>query len=200
MRLFTALELPPDVKQHAAQVMARLKPADAPIKWVRPEGMHLTLKFLGEVEPAALPACQQALERACAGLEPLELAARGCGAFPSPRQARVVWLGIGGAVAELRALAEKVDMEYNGLGFAREKRAFSAHITLGRLRAGRGKPGPLAPLAQSLAGMADLKGPAFTARQVLLMESHLSPAGARYTPLHQIDLGPGSKQNRSVPI
>ena len=190
MRSFVALELPPAVREAAAEIQGRLKPTGAEVKWVRPESMHLTLKFLGEVDPGDLPAIEQALEHACRGRRALELELDGCGAFPGRGRPRVVWLGVSGQVEELAGLARAVDESLAGLGFALESRPFKAHLTLGRLRQGRrGRRAPdTRGLSRALAGLASWRGPAFRAAKVALMQSTLTPQGAIYQPLHVISL------------
>jgi len=191
MRSFIALELPTEAKSAAAKIMAELKPSGANVKWVKPQGLHLTLKFLGEVDPKRLPALCQALARACAGRPPLGLGLAGVGAFPGPARPQVVWLGVTGQVPELGELASAVEKEMEGLGFAPENRPFRPHLTLGRLRRGRDKRArpDTAGLSQALASLVAFKGPDFKADKVALMKSTLTPAGAVYEQLHQIILG-----------
>ncbi len=190
MRLFVALELPPAVREAAAEIQGRLKPTGAEVKWVRPESMHLTLKFLGEVRPDMVPALQEALEHACQGRRALELELSGCGAFPGRGRPRVVWLGVRGQVEELADLAGAVEESLAGLGFAPERRPFRAHLTLGRVRQGRrGRRAPdTRELSRALAGLGSWQGPAFRAATVALMQSTLTPQGAIYQPLHVISL------------
>jgi 2'-5' RNA ligase len=191
MRLFTALELPRAVKDAAGQVQAGLKSSGADVKWVGPQGMHLTLKFLGEVDETLLPGVTRALETACRGRAALELELRGCGAFPGRGRPQVVWLGLGGQVEELAALAGAVDAAMAALGFDPERRPFRAHLTLGRVRRrGKGrKPPSSAPLSRALAGVADYRGPSFRAQRAALIKSTLTPRGAVYDPLRVIELG-----------
>ncbi|MBI4797626.1 MAG: RNA 2',3'-cyclic phosphodiesterase [Desulfarculus sp.] len=183
MRLFVALELPPEVRQAAALVTAQLKKSGADVKWVASQNLHLTLKFLGEVPPEGLAGLKNALAQALAGQAALDLALEGCGAFPSPQRPQVVWLGLTGQVEALAGLAAAIEAACTSLGFAPEGRAFQAHLTLGRLRRGRGPSPSARPLAQALAGLSGYQGPEFLARQVALMESTLTPRGAIYKPL-----------------
>jgi 2'-5' RNA ligase len=190
MRLFVALELAPEACRAAEEVARELKATGADVKWVRPESLHLTLKFLGEVDPGRLPELQEALRRACAGARALELGLAGAGAFPGVRRPQVVWLGLEGQTAELAGLAARVEDEAEALGFARDKRGFKPHLTLGRMRRkrrGAGAP-PAGPLARALAGLAGWQGPRFTGSRVSLMHSTLTPAGAVYEPLETVTL------------
>jgi 2'-5' RNA ligase len=190
MRLFVALELPPEACRAAGEVARELKATGADVKWVRPESLHLTLKFLGEVDPARLPEVKEALRRACAGAPALELGLAGAGAFPGPQRPQVVWLGLEGQTRELGELAGRVEEALAELGFPPEKRAFKPHLTLGRLRRKKrgAKAPPAAPLGRALAGLAGWRGPGFTGGRVSLMQSTLTPSGAVYEPLETITL------------
>ncbi|MFH1058775.1 MAG: RNA 2',3'-cyclic phosphodiesterase [Pseudomonadota bacterium] len=194
MRLFVALELPEAVKAAAAGVMAELKQSGADLKWVDPANLHLTLKFLGEVDPKRLDDITAALAQALAGQPALILTPAGAGAFPGRGRIQVVWLGLVGQAAALAALAGRVESALTALGFAPEGRAFQAHLTLARARRGRGRGQPAAPpqaLAQALAGLAAWQGPRFAAERVTLMESNLTAAGPIYRPRRVYILGRG---------
>lgn len=184
MRLFVAVNLPDHVRRAIASAAAPLRGASFPIKWVEPDGLHLTLKFLGEVEADRQAAVVQALGRACHGARPFELLLGGFGAFPSAARARVVWLGCD-PVPALELLQHGVEREYAALGFPVEGRPFRPHLTLGRARATAGAGvGGLAARLGELA-FAD----AVTVRSIDLMESTLTPAGARYAVRHAVPLG-----------
>ncbi len=95
------------------------------MKWVEPRGIHLTLKFLGSVEEAKVPALVQALPRACEGLDPFEVALSGLGVFPNPSRPRVAWVGLSGGVETLLRLQEGVEKVLSPFGFPREERSFT---------------------------------------------------------------------------
>src|SRR5262249_58527952 len=139
------------------------------------DNVHLTLKFLGTVEPTRLGDVERALATAAAGQPAFELTMLGLGAFPSRSRPRVLWAGVDAGGAELTALATRVDEALAGLGFPREGRPFAAHATLGRVR----EPRPQPRLAAGL----DLRE-AFGRQRVTrmsLVRSELSPRGARYS-------------------
>jgi 2'-5' RNA ligase len=166
------------VRARLAAEVERLRPVARDVAWVGPDSFHLTLKVLGGVEPDRLDAVGGALGRAVAGHRAFELAVRGLGAFPSPTRPRVLWAGLAEGAEAMAALAARVDEALVTLGFARETRAFSAHVTLGRVRTPRAAdPG----LAEALAA-GDVFGRQHVDR-VSLMRSDLSPRGARYTEL-----------------
>lgn len=183
MRLFVAVNLPDDVRRAIGAATEPLRRAGLPVKWVDPAGLHLTLKFLGDMEAARLPPMRDALERACAGARTFPLPLGGFGAFPTPDRARVVWLGCD-PVPPLELLQHGVEREFASLGFPVEGRPFRPHVTLGRARddARAGLRG-LAPLLAE-AAFADTVQVA----SVELMESALTPAGARYAVRHTVRL------------
>lgn len=192
MRLFIALELSPEARQAAAEVVSELKSSGADVKWVKPNLMHLTLKFLGETPEAQVPEIMNAVKEACAGKTRLDLAMQGCGSFPGDKKPQVVWLGLGGQVNRLRELAQDIEARLELLGFAPERRSFKAHLTLGRLRRGPkrgGKTGgSTVPLTRAIAALRDYQGPAFGACKVVLIKSTLTPAGPIYEPLAEFEL------------
>lgn len=151
------------------------------VAWVGRDNFHLTLKFLGDVDSDRLGAIVSALGGAAAGYPSFELRVGGLGAFPSPTRPRVLWVGLDEGATEAMRLAERVDHALAGLGFASETRAFSPHVTLGRVREPRRQPG----LAEVL------RGGAFGRQRVdrlCLMQSTLSPRGARYDELAAVAL------------
>jgi 2'-5' RNA ligase len=171
------------VRARLALEVERLRPLAGAVAWVARDNVHLTLKFLGAVEPARLDALAASLAGAVAGRPEFTLGLRGLGAFPSPTRARVLWAGVDAGAAPLAALAADVDEALAALGMAREARAFAAHVALGRVRAPRAN----AALAEALRAGGALGGQAVT--RVSLMRSDLSPRGARYTELAGIPLG-----------
>lgn len=176
----------PDVLRAAlGREIERLRPRARGIAWVASENLHVTIKFLGSVEPERLGHVAEALEAVAAGREPFALAVRGLGAFPTASRPRVLWAGIADGRAALEALASGVDSALDALGFARESRAFSAHVTLGRAR----EPRRDTALASELGASSGRPFGGFTVKEVALMRSDLSPRGARYTRLGAWPLG-----------
>lgn len=176
VRSFIALDLPPNVKQTLADVSDRLSSQVDGVRWVRPENLHLTLKFLGNVESDRLAAIGETLGPA-ADTPVLDLSLGEVGAFPRADRARVIWVGLEGQTDALRALQAWVGASMAGHGFEPESRAFRPHLTLGRARSG--------PVALPEVTVPDL---AFEASQLMLMQSELRPGGARYTPLTVVQL------------
>jgi RNA 2',3'-cyclic 3'-phosphodiesterase len=133
VRLFIALDLGEDVRQAVRELIARLRPASQSARWVRPESMHMTLKFIGYAAPQKLEAIRSALAP-IRSPRPVELHFRGIGFFPNERRPRVIWCGIG-ASANLTSLARDVERALEPLGVAPESRDFVPHLTLARFNA-----------------------------------------------------------------
>jgi 2'-5' RNA ligase len=131
VRLFVALNLPEGIRQALWDATVPLRNRGLPVKWVRPDAIHLTLKFLGEVSDASEPELTAALGRAVAGSHPIPLAVGGFGAFPAVDRPRVIWAGLAPDPA-LELLAHRIEQELAPLGFPPEGRPFQPHVTLGR--------------------------------------------------------------------
>lgn len=180
LRLFFAIELPREVREAAAEHAARLRRdfPDARASWPRPEGLHLTLKFLGETEASRVDSLSRAAAAAAYGFAPFALAIEGAGAFPPRGAARVLWLGVRDESGELSRLQRRLEEECAAEGFAREPKAFKPHLTLARLRTPQGA----APLSEAHR-RAQFGPHAFGVADFVLMRSELGPGGSRYTPL-----------------
>jgi 2'-5' RNA ligase len=188
IRAFVAIELPPTVTQELENIQRRLgKGAGTAARWVAPSGIHLTLKFLGDVAEARTAQIASALESACRAAKPLELGLQGAGAFPEPERPRVLWVGLRGDVAGLRLLQRQVDDALAPLGFAPEARGFTPHLTLARMRDGA-DPVAIRTLVQKLSTVS-VAPAAFRAEEAALIRSELRPAGAVYTRLSAARLG-----------
>jgi 2'-5' RNA ligase len=184
MRLFVAVNLPEEIKNRLGAVQEQLRGAQADVSWVRPGNVHLTLKFLGEVEETRLERVGAALTEAVRGHAPFAFELAGLGSFGG-RSPRVVWVGVGRGAEALTRLAEGVETAMGTLGFAREKRGFTAHLTLGRVRSPRNAERLLAALAE---WRRERFGEA-AVEQVDLMESQLDPRGSIYTVRRSFPLG-----------
>ena len=151
---------------------------DARASWARPEGLHITLKFVGEVEAPRVEALSRAAEAAVKGSSPFRLSVEECGTFPPRGGARVLWLGVKDASGRLSQLQSRLEQECDSAGFPREPRAFKPHLTVARLRT------PKAAHALSEAHRRATFGPHdFQVSELLVIRSELGPGGSRYTPL-----------------
>jgi len=185
MRCFIAIELPTEVKhgmERVQEVLRRSRSVDA--SWTRPEGMHLTLKFLGEVPETRASEINGALSSGLATAERLRLAGSGVGAFPDPKNARVVWIGVSGGTVRLISLQSAVEAALAAIGFEREKRAFSPHLTLGRIKHIRSREAWL----EALESVSTSSLPSFAVEKVSMMKSELRPTGAVYTEISRVAL------------
>ena len=179
LRLFIAVHLDAPVRASLAAASATLRAATStlPVAWVASENFHVTLKFLGDVDAAKVPELIEGLHAAAAMHVAFEIEVSGLGAFPSPARPRALWAGIVAGVEPLAALARSIDDATVALGFPREVRAFSPHVTLGRVRDARRAPA----LSDALRNTRHFgKVPVAHAA---LIHSDLSPRGARYTTL-----------------
>lgn len=185
IRLFVAIELPDGVKDVLAETAVALSKniPDQAVRWVRPEQMHLTLRFLGDTAVAKLPTLQDHLTQLTARHPAFHLRLNGVGAFPNRKRPRVVWAGLAGELAVLQAMQAELEDRVVKLGWMREERPFSPHITLGRVKDG----GRVQDLDWSVR-LAEL-GVAVTAVQ--LVQSELRPSGPVYTVRHVAHLGRG---------
>jgi 2'-5' RNA ligase len=185
IRTFIAVSLPESVLQAMGQVQHTLGTLGRGIRWVRKEGIHLTLKFLGDVDRDDLEKIHIAMERATEATSPFVLYGQDTGVFPDFRRPRVIWIGLSGDLQVLFALQASVESQLKGLGFAEDKRPFKGHLTLGRVK------GPLDAneLRKALEGLAGFQTDAFTVQSVALFQSTLHPHGAIYTKLAEVALG-----------
>ena len=180
MRLFVALSLPPPVRAALWAATTPLRDLELPVKWVSGEGIHVTLKFLGEVGDDRAPEVAAALGRAAAGARPLPLALEGFGVFPDFRRPRVVWAGIAPEPG-LEILQHRVEQEFAPLGFPTEARPFRPHVTLGRARR-ETRPRDFAGLEAALARLEFAQTAVVSALD--LMQSTLRSGGAVYNVKH----------------
>ena len=186
MRLFVAAELDKPVKDALRAAQRRLRQFDGMVRWVGEEQMHLTLKFLGEVADGRLPEIEQAVASAAAASDPFELHVQGAGCFPPHGKARVVWVGLDDSAGQTVACQRRVEDELQGAGFPAERRPFTPHLTLGRVRDDHSN-GELRRCVEGLAAP-ELCQPV---NSIVLMQSELTPQGARYTRLGVCELGRG---------
>lgn len=184
LRAFIALPLPPEVIQLASDLQSRLRSEGLKLRWVRPRGMHLTLKFLGDIPASFVVDLDQAMQRAARGCGRVNLALQGMGVFPGIKRPRVLWLGIGGAIERLGELHSRLDTELERIGVARERRPFRAHLTVARIKG--------AVDARHLLAAVQAHGcyepRSFAAHQMVLYQSDLKPQGAVYTAKAKVEL------------
>ncbi len=184
MRAFIAIEIPPAIKEGMTGVVDRLKGGGVDARWTRPEGIHLTLKFLGEVGEERVPAIMRALAVALIGTERFRLGIEGVGTFPNPASARVVWVGITGDIEKLVSLQAAVERALVGLGLEPDSRPYTPHLTLGRIRNIHNRDVWL----KRLEAVGDFRLPGFDVASISLIRSELKPAGAVHRELGRVAL------------
>ena len=181
IRTFIAIELPPSVISLLGKVQEDLKSKGLRAKWVKPENIHLTLKFIGNINPDVIENIYRAMMDAVEDLTGINLVARGVGVFPGIKRPRVIWVGLGGQIQLLFALQRTLEENLEAFGFRKEKRPFKGHLTLGRFK----KASDPDLIHQLMREYATLTSEEFTVRRITLFKSDLKPAGAVYSPLQQ---------------
>ena len=188
LRLFVAIDLPEDVRESLGGLQADLRRHDLPgLRWTRPEGVHLTLKFLGETPASSLAAIEGALARAVRGAQPFRLALGAPGTFGNRRGPRVLWVDVEGDVKPLQQLQAAVERELAAAWFAPEERGFSPHLTLARVPQPP-PPGLAERISRALAAVAAPRGE-IEVTEVVLMRSRLQPGGAVHSRVAVFPLG-----------
>ena len=187
VRTFIAIELSAEVRAYLAECQVKLKRAGGDVKWVRPDLIHLTLVFLGDVPAESLADLEKAARDAAAGFGPIALRASGAGRFPAKGLPRVIWIGIEEPTGRLLELQKALSDAAAVFAEKTEDRAYEPHLTLGRMRGPKG--------AQDLTGildsMAGQTGPSLEAAEVTIFRSDLSPQGPAYSPLAKVTLERG---------
>lgn len=187
IRSFIAIELPEEIKRELSRLEERLQSAGyARVKWVDPASMHLTLKFLGNIPTDKIDAITAAIQKATQGITPFNLIVKDLGAFPHLRRVQVAWTGIGGETDKLNQLQQGIESNLADLGFERESRPFTSHLTLARL------PNQVSTterqqLGQLLAST-PFKAGSFIVNSINLMRSQLQRSGAVYSRISSVSL------------
>ncbi len=195
-RLFIAIELPANVLKTISQVQADLKKAipDRAVRWTRPEGIHLTLKFLGDVRTSQLDSVKSGLDQAMVEHSVFDLSVQGAGCFPNLARPRVVWVGVAGDIRSLHALQASVEQMIAPLGFPTEDRGFSPHLTLGRTSQNASRD-DIALIGKVVQDRDIGQLVSWQVNTASLMRSQLKPDGAQYTRVSEVKLE--SREHRS---
>lgn len=180
IRTFIAIEIPDSVQTKIAQLQDELKQEREHISWPRAQNIHLTLKFLGDVEESLLPDIIKELTSVCTTQTPFDFEIKNLGCFPSFKRARVLWVGIDSPGQQLAGLAKKIEAGLIQFGFSKENRKFNPHLTIGRVRS------PLSNNFVDKIKEISFFGGKITAEEVAAIKSDLKPTGAVYTPLARI--------------
>lgn len=184
-RLFIGIELPVQIKRLLNDVSESLNSRVESAKWVPYENLHLTLKFLGETPDAKIDDVALSLRRAVAEYRKFYFSLGQLGAFPNQRKARVLWLGVTHGTPELVAISKSIDNELINLGYEKEKRGFSPHITLARIKIPSSVENAISAVDPNVC-----QGRIVNVNSITLFESRLMPSGAEYAPLEHFNLNP----------
>ena len=188
IRAFIAIDLPDSVKSALIQIQDELKQYErSPVKWVDPESIHLTLKFLGNIDVEVAPQITESIAIAAENMYTFQLGLGELGVFPGLRAPRVIWVGIAGEIATLSTLQKNIEHYVAPLGFPAEKRSFSQHLTLGRVRE-NASPDERRHLGEVVSSIKVNLRPFFTADSVSLIRSILTRQGAIYNQISSVKL------------
>ncbi|KAA5544564.1 RNA 2',3'-cyclic phosphodiesterase [Roseiconus nitratireducens] len=186
IRSFIAIPITAEISGQAARMIKRLKPLDNAFKWVPLDNLHLTLKFLGEVDNTEIPAVCKTVRKVTSTIPPFELSFAGAGGFPNLQRTRVLYAGVEDPSGNLVRLVEGLERQLAELGFKPEPRDYTPHLTLGRSRGRSHHPEP--ELVAAVEGMGDQVLGEMVVEEVLLMASFLDKAGPTYQTMDTIEL------------
>jgi len=189
IRSFIALEIPKNIISQIRQVQNDIKAYDfkahdIKIRWSRPENIHLTLSFLGDIDESQILMAKNAIKVSSTQYTPLNLSAKRVGVFPNMKRPKVLWIGLGGQIDILSAIQKKLNQNLERSGFNIEKRPFKGHLTIGRIKGGK-LPGLFGDVINQYN---DFKTENFICREVVLFNSDLKPTGPVYNRLFSAEL------------
>lgn len=185
LRAFLAVDIGAEVRENLRRLQERLKRSQADARWVRPESIHLTLRFLGDILEADLPKLEPVMAAASAGQPPVELTVAGWGMFPNPKRPRVLWVGLPQGREKLSQVAEALERGLLAAGFGPEDRPWKPHLTLARFQS----PRNLESLSKILAKEGEQVYGRIQADRLTLFQSRLQRGGAIYTVLRESAFG-----------
>ncbi len=185
IRSFLAIEVSVPVLKRIEKIQEDLKSSDSDVRWVSPEKIHLTLKFFGNIEESQIDSIMGSISKPVQATPPFQIKVRGAGAFPNPKNPRVVWVGLTEGKETLSRLHQELESSLEKIGFQPEDRSFNPHLTLGRVKSSRGK----GALAAKIEKYREEEFGEFQVERVILFKSDLMPSGPVYTALREVKLG-----------
>jgi 2'-5' RNA ligase len=191
IRTFIAIEIPAAVRKRISEVQNEFQKENERISWTKPENIHVTLKFLGDVEENKIDAIASVVQKTAKNIQSFNVKVKNLGAFPNLRRARVLWVGLENATAELTQIAEGMETGLSQLGFPEEERKFSPHLTIGRVKSALSTR-----FVEKFQNYA-FEGGEFQVEEIVVMKSDLRPSGAIYTPLRKVRLKENNGVNKS---
>jgi 2'-5' RNA ligase len=188
IRAFIAIELSEDIKRVLTRLQNKLKSGcGAPVRWTDPKDTHLTLQFLGDIDPAITGQITAAIATAAGGVQPFHLEVSEQGVFPDSMRVRVVWVGLKGNLEVLGRLQKRIESNLTPLGFTPESRAFTPHLTLGRVR-DNARPVERQELGRLIENTVLKDTASLEVKAVYLIKSQLTPQGPIYTKVSSVEL------------
>jgi 2'-5' RNA ligase len=185
IRSFLAIEVSAPVLKRIERIQQDLKSSDPDVRWVSPGKIHLTLKFFGDLEESQVDSLMSSIEKPVRSTQPFQLKVHGTGAFPNPKNPRIVWVGFAEGKEALSHLQRQLESSLEKVGFPPEDRSFHPHLTLGRVKSSRGK----GALSAKIEKYREEDYGEFQVESVVLFKSDLKPSGPVYTALREIKLG-----------
>jgi len=183
IRTFICIEIPVFIKEQIIELQNKLKSFGRGVRWVNPAGIHLTLKFLGNVPEEKLNNIAETVQSAMKGLSPITIKIANAGAFPNFKSPRVFWIGVEETTGQLEKYHKLVENGLEKLGYEKENRKFSPHLTLGRIKSSEGVDKISNELSNTVINFGE-----FTAEEIIIMKSDLKPSGAVYIPLFKLKI------------
>ncbi|MCX5700884.1 MAG: RNA 2',3'-cyclic phosphodiesterase [Candidatus Omnitrophica bacterium] len=187
MRTFIAIDLPDNIKETLRQLQDKLKASGAEVNWVEPENIHLTLKFLGEIDKALLPKIISVIEAAALSTTQFTAKISSCGAFPKLNFPKIIWLGVDSGADKIKDIARGLEDSLAQLGVPKEERTFSAHITIGRTKSQQNRDKLIQGLGE-LGSCLEKDSLEFNVGKISLFKSTLTPNGSIYEVLKEVNL------------
>ena len=184
IRAFIAIEIPGEIQDKIGELQNSLKGIGGKINWTKPGNIHLTLKFLGDIDEDIIDEIAVKLQQAIQKVEGFKISVQGTGVFPNFKRPRVIWVAAKSEGDQLEKLAAQIEDCMKNFGFEKEHRRFSAHLTLGRVKDTKG----IEPMMERLRSYEEFVAGNFSVKEFYLIKSELHPAGSIYTPLKKIDL------------
>jgi RNA 2',3'-cyclic 3'-phosphodiesterase len=185
IRSFIAVEIPENIASAIRKLQQGLGGYGIDMRWIRYENIHLTLKFLGDVQAVDIDNISKAILRTVDGIASISLKAKGIGVFPGIKRPRVLWVGLAGQLEVLMQLQKTLDSNLKDIGFSQETRPFKGHLTIGRIRAKMNTK----KFGEALMAFRNFETETFIADKIILFKSELKPQGAVYTHLASAPLG-----------
>ncbi len=184
LRLFIAIDTPPEIKSKISAIQSRLKHSGTDVKWESPEKFHATLKFLGDTPDRLLPDCVTCIREIAERFPPLSVVYRNVGCFPTKRAPKIIWAGVDDTRGNLERLHKAIDQAFQQLGFESEQRVFHPHVTIGRVKSQHNIHGLITTMES-----VTLESQPVQITEVVLIKSELHSSGSVYTALQAFQLG-----------